>query len=361
MSNEPQNLNVVTVTVAQAIDAIVHAPANRFIVLAGAPGSGKSAAIIEATRILKGRYWPLYLATKEAVEMNGLPGFVERDGKRRGAWTPFEHVLPLADDGYDGLIVVNLDDYGHAAPSVRKAALRCVYGDGSERVMGSHKLYDNVRIVATTNWHTQRAGVHRFETYESNRVTVLHVEQSADDWVSWALAHGVNPIIAAFVKQNKQVTDFAPDKDAFMSARSLESLSDFVNAFEKAGINGPILRATAYGTIGAQAGSAFLAYHALAAELPDMDAVLAGKQVKLPERPEVQYMFITTLIRAAESKHVPIVASLVQKLTESGGTGFEVAAFLTLECLKGSATKLRGLASQPALYKWLSEYGKYLP
>lgn len=346
-------------SINDAIRLIKIAPADAIIGLVGPPGFGKSAAPRIAAEQMKWQYVCRYLALMEAVEINGLPFLDNETGD--GRWAPFRGLFPLDRDKLDGTILLCLDDLGQASPSVTKAGVRVAYGDGIERMVGMHSLYPNTRIVFTSNLHTHRAGAHRFESYVGNRVTVVEIEPDAREWCTWAIGAGVHPSVVGYVSWSKQITDFDPAKDAFMSPRSLEKLGRFISALESNGVNGGTLRAVTYGTIGEQAGSQFLAYHALANKLPDMDAVLAGESVKLPTQPEVQYMFVTSFIQAAKEKHVPVAAKLIQQLTEAGATGFEVAAFLTFECLKGSAEHLRGVRTQPALYKWLSDYGKYLP
>ena len=348
------------ISINDAISLVKATPRDRCLLLAGPPGFGKSSAVVAASREQGWRYWPLYLATKEAVELQGCPD-ISTDAFY-SVWKPFAGVLPLAaDPSLSGTIAINIDDAGQAAPSVLKAAIRCIYGDGDRRFMGNHELYHDIRLFGTTNLHTHRAGAHRFETYVSNRVTTVEVEPDAMEWCRWAQANGVHPSVIGYVMFTKQVTDFAPDRDAFMSPRSLVALSEFIAALDAASINGHVLQAVASGTIGEQAGTQFTAFHALSADLPDMDAILRGDKVKLPTRPEVQYMFVSSFIRAAREEHVPIAAQLITRLTEAGGTGFEVAAFLTFEALKGSASQLRGIRTQPALYKWLAEFWKYLP
>ena len=345
------------ISIAEAKSLIKAAPPEDAILLTGPPGFGKSSAVAQAAAESDWHYWPIYAATLEAVELRGLPHL----NNSKAEWAAFRGVLPLADEPHEGVIAINIDDAGQSAPSVLKAIVRTVYGDGTERKCGTHALYPNVRIYGTSNLHTHRAGAHRFETYVTNRVTTVEIAPDPAQWATWALEHGVNPIVVGYVQWSKTITDFAPEKDAFMSPRSLEKLGRFVDSLGAAGINGSILREVTMGTIGAEAGSQFLAYHALSAKLPDMDKLLAGDAVKLPTRPEVQYMLVSTIVRVAEEKHVPVVAGLINKLTETGGTGFEVAAFLTLECVKGSATKLRGVRTRPELYRWLSTYGRYLP
>ena len=350
------------ISFGQAVTLCLHAPADDPIILVGPPGVGKSHVPQAVALALKASYWPLYLGVLEAVEINGLPHLYEKDGRKYGAWGPFSGLLPLQGEGREGHIVINPDDIGQASPSVAKAAIRSFYGDGLRRMVGAHELYHDVRIIGTSNLHTHRAGAHRFETWVTGRCNIVRVVADPLEWVQWAVGAGVHPSLTSWVQFTKQVTDFAPDRDQFMSPRSLTKLSGYLYNLEKDGTNGAVMRACVYGKIGETAGSAFEAWYKFREELPDMDAILEGRKVKLPTKPEVQYMFVTTLLQAAKEEHVPIVGRLISDLTEAGATGFEVAAFLTYECLKGAGgEKLRGIRTQSSLYKWLSEYGKYLP
>lgn len=349
------------ISFSDAVKLCLHAPSDDPIVLVGPPGIGKSQVPQAVARALNAAYWPLYLGVLEAVEINGLPHLYEHEGRKYGAWGPFVGLLPLQGESREGHIVINPDDIGQASPSVAKAAIRSFYGDGLRRMVGAHELYHDVRIIGTSNLHTHRAGAHRFETWVTGRCNMVNVIPDALEWVSWAIGAGVHPSLTSWVRFTKTVTDFAPDRDQFMSPRSLAKLSGYLYNLEADGTNGAVMRACVYGKIGESAGTQFEAWYKFRDELPDMDAVLAGEKVKLPTRPEVQYMFVTTLIQAASEKHVPRIAAIISELTDCGAGGFEVAAFLTFECLKGSAEKLRGVRTQPSLYKWLAEYGRYLP
>jgi hypothetical protein len=353
------------ISIQEAVRLTCIAPPDAILGFVGPPGFGKSSIPALAAKQMGWSYICRYLALMEAVEINGLPHLIESNGQMSGRWAPFKDLFPLADDMVAGVeygtVLLCLDDLGQATPSVTKAGVRVAYGDGIDRMVGMHKLFPNTRICFTSNLHTHRAGAHRFESYVGNRVTVVEIEPDAREWATWAIAAGVHPSVIGYVSWSKQITDFDPAKDAFMSPRSLEKLGRFITALDANSVNGATLRAVTYGTIGEQAGSQFLAYHALADKLPDMDAVLRGDKIALPTKPEVQYMFVTSFIQAAKKEHVPVAARLINELTDAGATGFEVAAFLTFECLKGSGEHLRGIRTQPALYKWLSEFGKYLP
>ncbi len=83
----------------------------------------------------------------------------------------------------------------------------------------------------------------------------------ADSFIAWASAHDINPSVVAFVSRTKQVMDFAPEKDVFMSPRSLETLGRLIDAFGKAKVDDATLRAAVLGTIGEQAGTKFIAHN----------------------------------------------------------------------------------------------------
>ena len=353
--------SVLALSIAEAIQLIKAAPKDAIIGLMGPPGFGKSSAPAQAAKEMGWHYLCRYLALMEVVEINGVPYLVDKDGHKVGMWAAFDGLFPLATDSFDGEMLLNLDDLGQATPGVTKGGIRTAYGDGIERMVGMQKLHPNVRVCFTANSHLHRSGAHRLEAYVQNRCCIIQVEPNPIEWVSWYLEHSGNPRIAGWIRFTKTVSDFAPEKDSFMSPRSLVKLGEMLDSLSKNRVNGRIGRAVSYGIIGEQAGSAFMAYDALSDGLPDMDAVLRGDKVKLPDRAEVQYMFAAAFLQATKEKHVPIAAQLITDLTQTGGTGFEVAAFLTFEALKGGAAHLRAIRTQPALYKWLSEFGKYLP
>lgn len=374
----------------QLLQLLIHAPEQDMILACGEPGCAKSAIGQQASRIMGMQYWPFWVGTKEAVEFSGLPALTQKDGRTYGTWHPFERMFPLDGESHNGWIFINLDDLSHANPSVIKSAVRCIYGDGSERRMGSHLLYPKVRLYGTANLHTQRAGAVRLDTYVSNRVCRVEIHPpTGRDWlrasgdgkfelpetdsaypamrerINAEVDKGIPETLAAFIAfayREKPLTSFDPEADSFLSARSITQLGRFERALDAAGINGDILFEVAKGTIGEGEAANYLAFRKLRDELPDIDAILAGKETRLPERAEVCYMLVSSIVRQAEEKHCSIVAKLIGKLADSSvPEAVEISAFLAFECLTGSAKQLRGVRSQPDLMKWLGKYGKYLP
>lgn len=374
------------ISLRKAEDVVVHAPAQDMVVLVSPPGTGKSSAAVRAARRTGEHYLPVYAATMEAVDARGLPYPADAQGGKDTKWAA-PSFLPLAkQDHGDRHYLVNFDDWFQSPPPVLRATVRSIYGDGADRRLGDFPIYPNVRFMGTGNREQDRAGVYRPETYVNDRITYIEIEPDCDEWVSGALngfappehdtnypemrsqineavARGVPDELVAFVKQSHQCYDFSADQRSFLSPRSIERLGRFMRAFEVAGINGETLHEVACGTIGEANAVKFMAFYKFRNELPDIQAVLRGEDVKLPAKSEVLYILVTTILRAAKKEHLPAMTKLLERLAkvETGNgmkVGVEVSAYFFNECARGTANKeLRDLRATGM--KWLSENGKY--
>lgn len=378
------------ISLKQAEEIILAAPAQDCVISSSAPGTGKSSITARAARRMGAIYWPVYAATYEAVDARGLP-YVRDSGEYQSVRWAAPACLPLHADAarYNGqTVLVNLDDLFQAPPPVQRAFVRCIYGDGQERHIGDFKLYENLRFCGTGNREQDRAGVYRPETYVNDRITYLEVEPDVDEWCSGAIAGfpageadasyaklrenidaavklGIPDSLIAYVKWTKQCYNFTTEQRSFLSPRSLERLGRFMRAFEAAGINGAMLQEVATGTIGEAEAVKFAAFHKLQAELPDTDAILRGEDVELPAKAEVLYILVTAVVRAAKAQHVAALAKLVRRLSEQRdnagrNVGIEISAYLMKECLNGSCSKeVYAIREQPDILKWLSKNYQY--
>ena len=59
-------------------------------------------------------------------------------------------------------------------------------------------------VVSTGNRQSDRAGANRVLSHLRNRETVYELETHLDDWTSWAIDHGVKPVVISFIR-NKYV------------------------------------------------------------------------------------------------------------------------------------------------------------
>lgn len=378
------------ITLKQAEQILLAAPAGDCVILSSAPGTGKSSIVARAARKAGAKYWPVYAATYEAVDARGLPYVFDTNSHKNVGWAA-PSCLPLALDAekYDGREVwVNLDDLFQAPPPVQRAFVRCIYGDGVQRHIGDFLLYDNLRFFGTGNREQDRAGVYRPETYVNDRITYVEVEPDVDEWVAGAISGfpmgeadssyaglrqkidaavrlGIPDSLVAYVKWSKQCYAFSTEQRSFLSPRSLERLGRFMRAFDAAGINGAMLQEVASGTIGEAEAVKFIAFHKMREELPDTDAILRGEDVVLPAKTEVLYILVTAIVRAAKKEHVHGVGKLLRRLAEvktkeGHSVGVEVSAYMLGECLSGGCSKeMYGIRSHPDFIKWCSINYRY--
>ena len=378
------------ITMKQAEDAILFAPAGDMVQTLSPPGEGKS-AITHNVAVRGGYVHRIFHAqTLEVVEVGGLPYIEEWDSKKLVKWAaPMLMPLQMLADSpeYRGKrFLVVLDDWPQASPGVKRALIRAVYADGKERLVGHFPVLDSVRFTGTGNRLEDNAGVTRDDSYVVNRITYVEVKADPDEWASGAIggfripeldegyqekracinaavALGVPDDLIAFVKWSKMVSDFTPEAKAFMSPRSIERLGRFIRAYEEVGINGDVMAEVANGTIGEAQAVKLLAFRKLREKLPDTDELLSGKDCKLPAETDVLWIAATTVLRAAKKEHIPVVAKLIDKIAglKNGGmlVGVEVSAYMVHECLHGSASNLRGFRESPQFFEWLSKNGQY--
>lgn len=381
-----------TISPKQLEDAVIYAPYQDAVMAVSPPGTAKSTIMARAARRMGYTYMPRYTATMEASDVR-LPYVEDCPGEpdlKLAKWA-VSTLLPLqvleSKYGKNEHFLVNFDDFPHAAPSVMRPFVRSIYGDGSERVIAEFPILNRVRFVLTGNRESDRAGSNRLDTYIANRLVIFEIEPDVDQWVSWALgdrampsrdesypemraaidkavATGIPDEVIAYVKWTKQVYDFNTETRSFKSPRSLEQLGRFIRAYETAGLGDDLIHAAAVGTLGEAEAVKFMTFRKLRSDLPDTDAILAGKDVKLPAKSEVLFILVTAIVRAARKEHIPACAKLLKRLAEveaSNGTkiGVEVSAYFAQECLSGAAKELRGASAHPDFIEWIKNNGHF--
>lgn len=295
----------------------------------GQPGVGKSSAVEQVARELKLDYFMFYPATRETVDLTGVPVPVKVDGDgMRTIWAAPD--MPFTRKGWRG--VLNIDELTHADSAVGKVCGRIFH----ERLFGDSKLSDGALVVATGNRVTDRAGVNRLLTHTSNRLVKIPVEVSVDDWLDWAADAGVHPAVRSYIQYKR-----APALNAFdanstdqqATPRSWVMVSDLLPYVtkdqdpESLGKQDARERTLMFnvvaGAVGKGAAAEFCGYcrHYLA--LPDPREILkdpAGYTV--PKEPAVLHSLCGTLsdhARKADNKTLDAIATYALRLPKAFG------------------------------------------
>lgn len=379
------------ISIKQAQDVITYGPEQDPIAVMSPPGTGKSAGVIvPAARRMGRTYLPVYAATMEAIESRGLPLVAEQGGHKLMQWaapTTFPLAMLREQYGPDAKFLVNLDDFPQAPPPVLRAFVRSIYGDGAERKLGDFPIHSGVRFVITGNRETDRAGASKLDTYVADRITFIEVQPTVEDWTRAAMAgfalpgkdeeydekrarvnaaveKGIPDELVAYVQWSKEIYAFTTEARSFLSPRSIERLGRFIRAMDAVGIDGDVLQEVASGTIGEAQAVKYMAFHHLRSELPDIDAILAGKDVKLPPKPDILFITAVTVLRAAKAGQAANVGKFItnmSKLTKNGQpVGVEPSVFMVQEALRGSAVNLRGVREFLCTdTQWFKDNAKY--
>jgi hypothetical protein len=154
----------------------------------------------------------------------------------------------------------------------------------------------------------------------ANRFSHFELEVNLDDWVSWAYAHGIDDRLIAFLRFRPELLfDFDPSHNpvAFPSPRSWEFAH---RALRKFGDHPELLVETLQACVGPAAGIELGAFVDNLDKLPDIDAIVRGESVPVPEETDLQYAVACALVgRALRARHSEEAPAVFGNIIEYAG------------------------------------------
>lgn len=305
--------------------------------LHGSPGIGKSDVVRQTAKELGVDLIDFRLSQVDSVDLRGLPSVVE--GKT--TWN-----IPAAFPT-DGKGILFLDEINLAPPSVQAAAYQLVL----DRKLGDYELPEGWVVFAAGNRSSDQAAVIQMAAPLRNRLFHVDFTPDVDDWISWGVKVGVDPLLLGFIKfsphllnqfdsNNKDILASLKTKNAFATPRSWAMLS---KALTVMGVN--ISPEIVYGYVGESAGAQFLAYVSQASQLPDIKKIMSGVFPPIPSELSVQYALTIALsFSAKEDKQIGNSLEYISKFS------FEMCMLLC--SIKVTADPMA--VSKPALAKFIS-------
>lgn len=188
----------------------------RPLLIKGAPGIGKSDIVVQACNEAGAKLIIEHPVVSDPTDFKGLP-FPSADGQS-AHFLPFGSLLEILK--YDDetkekereVIVYFIDDLGQAPPAVQAAAMQLILA----RRINGFRVSDKVVFIAATNRKADKAGVTGIlEPVKSRFASIIELEVSVDDWISWAIDNKMPSELLAFIRfrGEKMLHDFHPTAD----------------------------------------------------------------------------------------------------------------------------------------------------
>jgi len=262
----------------------------------GPPGIGKSAIVKQIAEEEGIGFIDLRLSLLDAVDLRGLPKF--DDGHVLWARPEF---IPEKGSG-----ILFLDEITTALPAVQNAALQLVY----DRRCGPHRLGDGWSIVCAGNRKEDMAHVFNLSSALVNRIIHINCEVDVEDVIEYGVQQGWDENIIGFLKFRPSLIYTKPRiAEPYASPRAYEFLN---NLLKNKITNKEIIQ----GTIGVEAGTEFLTYLEVQKDLPDIDAVINGKEVPLPKEISVRIAMLTGVAMRIAKEKMERFFEIIEKFEE---------------------------------------------
>jgi hypothetical protein len=207
-------------------------------------------------------------------------------------------ILPHSErHGPEGILF--LDEITSAPPTVSAAAYQLIL----DRRLGEYQVPDGWAIFAAGNRQGDRGVTYSMPAPLANRFSHFEVETHLDDWVAWAYHHDIDQRIIAFLRFRPELLfDFDPAHNpvAFPSPRSWEFAHRALQKFES---HPQLLQGTLQACVGPAAGVELNAFVNSLDKMPDLDAILAGEEVPVPNEIDLQYAVAAALVGRAIRAH----------------------------------------------------------
>ncbi|MBK9327069.1 MAG: MoxR family ATPase [Hydrogenophilales bacterium] len=260
------------------------------VMLWGPPGVGKSQIIAGIAERHGAPLIDLRLSQMEPTDLRGIP-FRKGDNVE---WS-VPAMLPDAErHGPAGILF--LDEINAAPPTVSAAAYQLIL----DRRLGEYAIPEGWAIFAAGNRQGDRGVTYAMPAPLANRFTHYDMEANLDDWIGWALNHGIDARILGFLRFRPDMLfnyDAAHNPVAFPTPRSWEYAH---RALSKFGDRPDLLSDALQACVGQACGVELKAFVDNLENLPDIDGILDGSVADVPKGIDLQYGVAAALVRRAK-------------------------------------------------------------
>lgn len=259
---------------------------NTPVMIWGPPGVGKSQLVSLVAEQRSVPVIDLRLSQMEPSDLRGIPFRSDTMVE----WAVPRMLPDAARHGSAGILF--LDEITSALPAVSAAAYQLIL----DRSLGDYVVPDGWVIFAAGNRQGDRGVTYAMPSPLANRFTHFSFDINLDDWVTWAHQNEIDERVIAFLRFRPELLfDFDPSTDpvAFPTPRSWEFAHHALHKFES---QPEILAGSLQACVGKAAGIELSAFIDNLQHLPDVNSILSGAEVPVPESIDLQYALASSLV-----------------------------------------------------------------
>lgn len=306
------NASLYSLSINQTFNAVLHGAMDTTVLVQGHMGSGKSSLLKSLAKALPTHH-PCYFdcTTKDLGDIQ-IPKLKDLNGNDYVRFATHEELgLHLENTP----VILMIDEYGKANPSVKNALLALM----QERRMGSRTLHPDSLIFATTNLGAEGVG-DVLMPHARNRITIINMRKPDNmEFIEWGIENNIDPIILGWARDNPQAfhsfEDYENAEDnkyiyhprsvrtSFVTGRSLEKASNWVS--KRNVLDSVTVTAALIGTIGNQAAMDLATFIAMADKLPTLESIKNNPdQALVPSNVAALCMVVYKVLQVIEAPWV---------------------------------------------------------
>jgi hypothetical protein len=283
----------------------------------GRPGGGKSALARDIIASLGGNdenTVEFNGSTRDPVDVLGTPN----NNGDYTRWVPPEEFYKLRDiPGDDGPRFLNLEEMTDMSVPMQNAICRVIY----DRAAGSLRLHRNLHIIASGNRTEDKSGASRLTTKLGNRLRIHTYQENLQDWVDWAQAVNIDPVLVQFLRFKPQLlSDFDPNRPYGINPtpRAWERVARI-----NTGLPNDLYFHEAAGDVGEGAAAEYAAFRKVYESLVSLeDVVMNPKGVKVPTDLSALYATVGSCAYGTTTGNIERLAEFVERLPSDFSTMF---------------------------------------
>jgi hypothetical protein len=280
------------------------------------------------------------------VDLRGIP--VPDANKEFAKW--LRPLIFNIDPNPNKLHFLLLDEITAAPPSVQASAYQLTL----DRKVGEHELPDNVIIIGAGNRVQDKGVAYKMPTPLANRMSHFEVTAELEDWKQWAIPSGINELVLGFLNfKETYLNKFDPssDESAFPTPRSWAFVSKYLNIFKNVDSAYPMIAST----IGEGAAVEFKAFAKTYGSLPDVNKILNGEKVPLPQDKYDILCALSSSIVAKAPKATLDQLKNVLNFTKDSGLSAEFAVLTVRDLIRVPGVKEKLLVTKEWT-EWAKNY-----